>query len=181
VVARHRPDVLLLDIQMPRLNGIEVTERIASQPDPRTAVLILTTHDQDEYVYQALRAGASGFLLKDVPRGQLVQGIRLAAEGDALVAPAITRRLVERFLRTPRATGLLVGLSERERDVLRLVGRGLSNHEIAAELMVGEATVKTHLGSVFAKCGLRDRAQAVVLAYESGLVTPGRAVPPDGQ
>lgn len=181
VVARHRPDVLLLDIQMPRLDGIEVTQRLASRTGPRTAVLILTTHDRDEYVYQALRAGAAGFLLKDVPRGQLLHGIRLAAQGDELVAPTITRRLIERFLRTPDGTGLVAGLSERELDVLQLVGRGLSNREIAAELFVGEATVKTHLGNVFAKCGLRDRAQAVVLAYESGLVTPGDTAPPDGR
>lgn len=172
-VARHRPDVLLLDIQMPRLDGIEVTRRLSAQAQQQTAVLILTTFDQDDYVFRALQAGAAGFLLKDVPRTQLLHAVRVVAAGDELLAPAVTRRLVERFMRTPESTRLLEKLTERERDVLRLVGGGLSNSEIAAELVVGEATVKTHLGSVFTKCGLRDRAQAVVLAYESGLVRPG--------
>ena len=171
--ARHRPDVLVLDLQMPRLDGIGVIERITTQPPPRPAVLVLTTFDLDDYVFRALRAGAAGFLLKDVPRTQLLNAIRVVAAGEELLSPAITRRLVERYLRSPAADGLLDGLTERERDVLRLVGRGLSNQEVAAELVVGEATVKTHLGSVFAKCGLRDRAQAVVLAYESGLVVAG--------
>lgn len=172
-VARHRPDVLVLDIQMPRLDGLEVVERIASQAGPGPAVLMLTTFDRDDYVYRALKAGAAGFLLKDVPRSQLLHAIRLVAQGDELLSPSITRKLVERFLRGPQATGLLDRLTAREREVLELVGRGLSNREIADRLSLGEATVKTHLGSLFSKCGLRDRAQAVVLAYESGLVTPG--------
>ena len=171
-VARHQPDVLLLDIQMPRLDGIEVTRRLA-EADSGTGVLILTTFDRDQYVFRALQVGAAGFLLKDVPRSQLIHAVRVVAAGDELLAPSVTRRLVERFLREPAATGLLDALTEREREVLGLVGRGLSNAEIAGELVLGEATVKTHLGNVFAKCGLRDRAQAVVLAYESGLVRPG--------
>ena len=171
-VSRHQPDVLVLDIQMPRLDGLEVVERIAAQPGKGPAVLILTTFDRDEYVHRALKAGAAGFLLKDVPRGQLLHAIHLVASGDELLSPEITKRLVERFLRGPASTRLLDQLTEREREVLRLVGRGLSNREIAERLFLGEATVKTHLGSVFTKCGLRDRAQAVVLAYESGLVTP---------
>ena len=173
LVTRVRPDVLLLDVEMPRLDGIEVAARIASQAAQTTRVLMLTTFDRDELVFRALRAGASGFLLKDVPRSQLLHGIRTVAAGDELLAPAVTRRLVERFLRSPSGTGALDRLSEREREVLRLVGRGLSNKEIADRLTLGEATVKTHVGNVFAKCGLRDRAQAVVLAYESGLVVPG--------
>ncbi len=172
-VARHRPDVLVVDIQMPRLDGLEVVERIATQLDTPTAILVLTTFDRDDYVFRALKAGASGFLLKDGPRSQLLEAIRVVARGDELLSPTITKRLVERFLRTPTATGQLDRLSEREREVLELVGRGLNNQEIAQALFLGEATVKTHLGSVFTKCGLRDRAQAVVLAYESGLVTPG--------
>jgi DNA-binding NarL/FixJ family response regulator len=171
-VAKHRPDVLLLDIQMPRLDGLEVTRRLMAEGSA-TRVLILTTFDRDEYVFRALEAGASGFLLKDVPRTQLLHAVRVVAAGDQLVAPSVTRRLVERFMRTPSSTGMLDGLTDRERDVLRLVGRGFSNAEIARELVLGEATVKTHVGNVFAKCGVRDRAQAVVLAYESGLVRPG--------
>lgn len=172
-VARHRPDVLVVDIQMPRMDGLAVTERVVAQGGTGPAVLVLTTFDTDENVFRALRAGAAGFLLKDVPRTQLLHAIRLVAAGDELVAPAVTRRLVERFMRSPETTRQLDGLTERERDVLRLVGKGLSNQEIAAELVLGEATVKTHLGSVFTKFGLRDRAQAVVLAYESGLVVAG--------
>ena len=172
-VARLRPDVLLLDIQMPRLDGLEVTRRLVAEGNGKTRVLILTTFDRDEYVFRALEAGASGFLLKDVPRTQLLHAVRIVAAGDQLVAPSVTRRLVESFMRTPVSTGMLDGLTERERDVLRLVGRGLSNAEIARELVLGEATVKTHVGNIFAKCELRDRSQAVVLAYESGLVRPG--------
>jgi DNA-binding NarL/FixJ family response regulator len=172
-VARHRPDVAVLDVQMPRLDGIGVCERLASREEGGPGVLVLTTFDDDGYVYRALRAGASGILLKDVPRSQLVQAVRVVAAGDELLAPAITRRLVERFLRTPASVGGLERLTERETEVLRLVGRGLSNREIAALLVLGEATVKTHVGSIFSKLGLRDRAQAVVAAYESGLLRPG--------
>jgi DNA-binding NarL/FixJ family response regulator len=172
-IARHRPDVAVLDVQMPRLDGIGVCERLAPRGEGGPGVLVLTTFDEDEYVYRALRAGASAFLLKDVPRSQLVQAVRVVAAGDELLAPSITRRLVERFLRTPATVAGLERLTERETEVLRLVGRGLSNREIATGLVVGEATVKTHVGSIFAKLGLRDRAQAVVAAYESGLVRPG--------
>ena len=172
-VAEHRPDVLVLDIQMPDLDGLAVLDRLAASSDRSTAVLVLTTYEEDEYVFRALRAGAAGFLLKDVPREQLVHAVRTVSEGAELLSPTITRRLVERFLRSPRALGQLDDLTDRERDVLRLVGQGLSNAEIAAALVLGEATVKTHLGNVFAKRGLRDRAQAVVLAYESGLVVAG--------
>jgi DNA-binding NarL/FixJ family response regulator len=181
-VRLHKPDVLVLDIQMPVLDGLSVLERLPA--DVTVAVLVLTTYAEDEYVFRALRAGAAGFLLKDVPRTQLLHAIRVVAAGDELLAPAITRRLVERFLRAPTAADHLERLTEREREVLRLVGRGLSNQEVAQALVLGEATVKTHLGNVFAKCGLRDRAQAVVLAYESGLVIPGSSgdetAPPAG-
>lgn len=168
------PDVVLADIRMPRMDGLELTERL-SAGSTQARVLILTTYDADEYVYRALKAGASGFLLKDVPRSQLLHAVRLVAAGEELLAPAITRRLVERFLATPTspATGLLARLTPREADVLRLVGRGMSNTETATALFLSEATVKTHLAHVFAKLGLRDRAQAVVMAYESGLVRPG--------
>lgn len=172
-IAKYRPDVAVLDIQMPGLDGLEVTERLPPRAGGGPAVLILTTYDEDELVFRALRAGAAGFLLKDVPRGQLLHAIRTVAGGDELLSPAITRRLVERFMRTPTGTGSLGRLTDREVEVLRLIGRGLSNQEIAAELVLGEATVKTHVGNVFGKCGLRDRAQAVVLAYESGLVVAG--------
>lgn len=169
------PDVVLMDIRMPRLDGIETTARLAAAGGPK--VLVLTTFDLDEYVYRAMRAGASGFLLKDVPREQLVAGVRVVARGEQLLAPAITRRLVERFVRLPDpGTGVpqaMRELSARELEVLRLMATGLSNAEIAEELVVGEATVKTHVARVLAKCGLRDRVQAVVLAYESGLVQPG--------
>ncbi|MGN6610838.1 MAG: response regulator [Angustibacter sp.] len=170
------PDVVLMDIRMPRLDGIEATSRLAHAPNP-PKVLVLTTFDLDEYVYRAMRAGASGFLLKDVPRDQLVAGVRVVARGESLLAPAITRRVVERFCRLPDpAQGVppaLAALSARELEVLRLVARGLSNAEIASHLVLGEATVKTHVGRVLAKLELRDRVQAVVLAYETGLVQPG--------
>lgn len=172
-IGRHRPDVAVLDIQMPRLDGLGVLERLAASPETSPPVLVLTTYEDDEYVFRALRAGAAGFLLKDVPREQLLHAVRVVAEGAELLSPAITRRLVERFMRSPSSLGALQHLTERELDVLRLVGQGLSNSEIAAELVLGETTVKTHLGNIFAKCGLRDRSQAVVLAYESGLVVPG--------
>lgn len=172
-VVRHRPDVAVLDIQMPRLDGIEVCERLQTRVQGGPGVLVLTTFDDDSYVFRALRAGAAGFVLKDVPRTQLVHAVRVVAAGDQLVSPAITRRLVERFLRAPAAVPGMDRLTPRELEVLRLVGRGLGNHEIGRVLVVGESTVKTHVGGIFSKLGLRDRAQLVVAAYESGLVAPG--------
>jgi DNA-binding NarL/FixJ family response regulator len=172
LVRRLRPDVVVLDVRMPRLDGIEATERIVAADLAR--VLVLTTFDLDEYVYQAVCAGASGFLLKDAPRGRLARAIRAVADGDLPVDPAVTRRLVERFTPTrARDRGPLDCLTGRERDVLLQIGRGLSNAEIAALLHIGEATVKTHITAVLRKLGLRDRVQAVVLAYECGLVRPG--------
>ena len=178
--ARTRPDVVLMDIRMPNLDGVEATRRIAADGHGGDAprVLILTTFDLDEHVYDALRAGASGFLLKDVPPEDLVAAIRVVAAGDAVVAPTITRRLLDRFAsslpssRPQNPTGL-DALTERELEVLTLMGRGLSNSEIASELYLGETTVKTHVGRVLMKLQLRDRVQAVVLAYETGLVRPG--------
>jgi DNA-binding NarL/FixJ family response regulator len=177
---RHAPDVVLMDVRMPNLDGIEATGRLVGpQAPPAVAcrVLMLTTFDMDEYVYAALRNGASGFLLKDTPAEDLVRAIRVVAAGDALLAPSVTRRLIEDLSRTappPTPPAALDTLTDREREVLGLVARGLSNGEIAAELVLGETTVKTHVGRVLMKLGLRDRVQAVVLAYESGLVTPGR-------
>jgi DNA-binding NarL/FixJ family response regulator len=170
-----RPDVILMDVRMPDLDGIEATRRLR-QSGVESRVLVLTTFDLDEYVWSAMRAGASGFLLKDAPREQLVTAVRIVARGEALLAPAITQRLIERFVVRPRpqeAAPALADLSPRELEVLRLVARGLSNAEIARELVVGEATVKTHVARVLRKLELRDRVQAVVLAYESGLVEPG--------
>jgi DNA-binding NarL/FixJ family response regulator len=169
-----RPDVVLMDIRMPRLDGLEAMRRLAG----KTRVLVLTTFDLNEYVYEALRAGASGFLLKDAPADQLVTAIRVVAAGEALLAPSITRRLIEEFARRPPSNARpaeLEALSPRELDVLRLVARGLSNAEIAGELYVGDATVKTHVSRILQKLTLRDRVQAVVLAYESGLLQPGEA------
>ena len=171
-----KPDVALLDIRMPVLDGIEATRQIIQSGAP-TRVLILTTFDLDEYLYAALRNGASGFLLKDVPRDPLIAGVRAAAAGDALLAPTVTRRLIERFAGLPRPgaarTTELAELSDREVDVLRLLARGLTNAEIASELVVSPATVKSHVASILGKLRLRDRVQAVVLAYECGLVEPG--------
>jgi DNA-binding NarL/FixJ family response regulator len=174
---RRRPDVVLMDIKMPDLDGLEATRRILTEAHGATAVLILTTFDLDEYVYDALRAGASGFLLKDAPPEQLIAAIHTLAVGEALIAPAITKRLIEQFARTappsgPSATAL-EELTPRELEVLVLIARGLSNREIASELVLSEATVKTHVKRVLAKLGVRDRVHAVVLAYESALVTPG--------
>jgi DNA-binding NarL/FixJ family response regulator len=178
------PEVALLDLRMPRMDGIQATELIARSPGTATRVLVVTTFDADEYVYAALRAGASGFLLKDAPPEELAVAVRVIAAGEALLAPSVTRRLIEQFARMQpsRESGDLESLTERELEVLRLVARGLSNAEIAQELVIGETTVKTHVGNVLMKLGLRDRAQAVVVAYESGVVTPGRlqgrAAPP---
>ncbi|WP_214107862.1 response regulator [Acrocarpospora catenulata] len=172
---RHRPDLVLMDIRMPRLDGIEATRRIRAEA-AAPAVLVLTTFDLDQYVYEALRAGAGGFLLKDAPPGQLAEAVRTVAAGQALLAPAVTRRLIERFLSVPPESGTaLEGLTEREREVLVQIGRGRSNAEIAAALHLSEATVKTHLSRVLTKMGLRDRVAAVVFAYEQGLVRPGQA------
>ncbi len=176
VCAEQHPDVVLMDVRMPVMDGIEATRRImAAEPPPR--VLVLTTFDLDEHVYDALDAGASGFLLKDVTAERLFEAVRIIAAGDALLAPGITRRLVAEFarLRTRPATpsASVEALTPREREVLLLVAEGLSNPEIATRLVVGEETVKTHVSRVLTKLGLRDRTQAVVLAYESGLVVPG--------
>ena len=173
VVRRLRPDVVLMDIRMPELDGIEATRRLIGGGDQACRVLILTTFDLDAYVFDALRAGASGFLLKDAPAAQLISAVRMIAAGDALLAPAITRRLIEEFSDPgPAPPPGLDELTNRELDVLRLVARGFSNAEIAGELVIGESTVKTHVARILMKLGIRDRVQAVVLAYEAGVVTP---------
>jgi DNA-binding NarL/FixJ family response regulator len=172
---RQHPDVVLMDVRMPTMDGIEATRRIVVEEGANTRVLVLTTFDLDEYVYDALAAGASGFLLKDATGEELFHAVRVVAAGDALLSPRITRRLVTEFarLRPPPSTpDALRELTARETEVLRLVAEGLSNAEIAERLFVSEETVKTHVSHVFAKLGVRDRAQAVVVAYESGLVTP---------
>jgi len=186
-VRELRPDVVLMDVRMPELDGIEATRRIVADGLP-TRVLVLTTFDEDQIVYEArhrrrfrvipvVRAGAGGFLLKSAPPARLVDAVRLVADGEELLAPSVTRRLIEQYVSRPPVGAAvpaeLVELTDREREVLELIGGGLSNGEIAARLVVSEATVKTHVNHVFQKLGLRDRVQAVVLAYESGLVRPG--------
>jgi DNA-binding NarL/FixJ family response regulator len=177
VVQRERPDVVLMDIRMPALDGIAATRRLTALDAPRPRIVILTTYDLDEYVFDALDTGACGFLLKHAPPEELAHAIRVVASGDALLAPSVTRRLIEEFARRPAAPvaspAALGDLTGRERDVLGLLARGRSNAEIAASLHVGEATVKTHVAHLLDKLGLRDRVQAVILAYEVGLVQPG--------
>jgi DNA-binding NarL/FixJ family response regulator len=172
---RTLPHVVLMDIRMPNMDGIEATRRLTAQ-DSAPRVVILTTFDLDEYVYNALGAGASGFLLKDLPPAELVSAIRVVAQGDALLAPSVTRRLIEQFVRArpaAKAAQLLDGLSDRELEVLRLVAQGMSNAEIAGTLLLGESTIKTHVGHLLDKLGVRDRVQLAIYAYESGLAQPG--------
>ncbi|MET7933894.1 response regulator transcription factor [Streptomyces sp. NPDC005322] len=182
VSRRTHPDVVLMDVRMPEMDGLEAARRLLDPPRGvihRPKVLMLTTFDVDDYVYEALRAGASGFLLKDAPPADLISAVRVVAAGEALLAPSVTRRLIADFARqrpAPRRSTLALrrgGLTPRETEVLGLIARGLSNQEIAESLVLAEQTVKTHVGRVLAKLGLRDRAQAVIFAYESGLVTPG--------
>jgi DNA-binding NarL/FixJ family response regulator len=181
LVRAHRPDVVLMDVRMPGLDGIAATAEICRDPHTSTRVLILTTFDLDEYVLAALRAGASGFLLKDTPRHSLYAAVRTVAAGDALLAPSVTRRLIEHHLRLTQPSTELQHrahrLTQRERDVLTLLARGLSNTEVAERLHLAEATVRTHIGHLFAKIGARDRAQAVVFAYEAGIVHAGEPTP----
>jgi len=172
-----KPDVILMDVRMPEMDGLQATRQILTSSDSFPKILILTTFDLDDYVYEALRAGASGFLLKDASALQLAEAVRVVAAGEALIAPAITKRLITEFARLggPRAPTMrrLAELTERETEVLALIAQGLSNQEIAARLIVAEQTVKTHVGRVLGKLDLRDRAQAIVYAYETGLVRPG--------
>jgi DNA-binding NarL/FixJ family response regulator len=177
-----KPDVVLMDVRMPTMDGIEATRQLLAAPEVTSRVLMLTTFDLDEYVYDALRAGASGFLLKDVDPQELVHAVRAVARGDALLAPVITRRLIAHYVqRAAPSTGLpppVASLTDRELDVLRLIARGLTNAEIAVELHLSPATIKTHVARLLSKANLRDRVQAVVLAYESGLVQPGDSEAP---
>jgi DNA-binding NarL/FixJ family response regulator len=179
LAAAARPDVVLMDIRMPSMDGIEATRRLLDDDEARPAVLVLTTFDLDEYVYDALRAGASGFLLKDTPPAQLIDAVKIVAGGDALIAPSVTRRLIADFAKHGPPIGDVSEeidlLTDREREVLVLIARGRSNNEIAGDLFVSEATVKTHVGRVLSKLNLTSRAQAVAFAYESGLVVPGNS------
>jgi DNA-binding NarL/FixJ family response regulator len=173
-----RPDVVLMDVRMPGLDGIAATQILLAEGPPEVRVLMLTTFDLDEYLYEAMKAGASGFLLKDAPRAQLISAVRAVAAGDAMLSPSLVRRLVDDFVRRPLPGANqaieLAALTPRESEVLVLMSGGRSNNEIAAELFLSEATVRTHVSHIFEKLGVRDRVQAVVLAYESGLVRPGR-------
>ncbi len=175
--AEHHPDVILMDVRMPEMDGLEATRLITGGDRGPPRVVMLTTFDFDDYVYEALRSGASGFLLKDAPRHDLVAAIRVAAAGNALLAPSVTMRLIDAFARRPPETlpapSRLESLTVREREILLRLARGLTNAEIAADLVVSEATVKSHVGNLLAKLGLRDRVQAVILAYETGIVRPG--------
>lgn len=176
-IALH-PDVVIMDIRMPRLDGIEATRRLKAQGESAPRVLVLTTFDLDEYVWQALRAGAGGFMLKDAPPRQMAEAVRTVAGGETLLAPAVTRRMVERFVRTPATPDEAVRqtfgeLTDRELEIVQLVARGMSNKEIAEQLYLSDATVKTHVTRILSKLELRDRVQIVVLAYESGLIEPG--------
>jgi DNA-binding NarL/FixJ family response regulator len=175
--ARLRPDVVVMDIRMPRLDGLQATRRIIAEAVNPPRVLVLTTFDLDEYVYEALRAGASGFMLKGAPTAHMIEAIRVVAGGDALISPSVTRRLIDEFARRPQNHAepppALAELTAREREVLELVARGRSNPEIADELIVSAATVKTHVARILMKLGVRDRVQAVILLYESGVIRPG--------
>ena len=171
-----KPDVVLMDIQMPVINGLEATRRILQTPDNKTRVLILTTFERDDYVFEALRAGASGFILKNAPPEDLIEAVRVIAEGNALLAPSVTKRIIKEFARRPvrqKEKDKLSDMTDRELEVLRLIAKGKTNAEIASDLFVGEATVKTHISNLLTKLDLRDRVQAVVYAYESGLIQPG--------
>ena len=178
VVRRLRPDVVVMDIRMPVLDGLEATRLLTADPGEGQRVLVLTTFDLDEYVYEALRAGASGFMLKDAPPEELIAAVRVVSGGEGLLAPAVTRRVIERFAALPApdpaAAGSVEALTAREHEVLLLLARGLSNTEIAAQLVISDGTAKTHVARVLAKLELRDRVQAVIFAYETGLTSPGR-------
>jgi DNA-binding NarL/FixJ family response regulator len=179
VTRRLQPDIVLMDVQMPRMDGLEATRRIARDPETGSRVLVLTTFERDDYVFEALRAGASGFMLKDSPPEELIDAVRVVATGAALLAPAITRSVIEEFARRSPSRAdppaPVAELTDREREVLTLLTRGRSNAEIATDLFVSEATVKTHVAHVLMKLGVRDRVQAVIYAYEAGLVQPGAA------